>query len=73
MAFLTPQITMALIDATKTLILACMLLWYMQHRRYPKDRDVVSLRAWLGYYIGEILLGCAMVPSLTSLSKLIPS
>ena len=68
---LIPQVTLALIDAAKTLLLALGLIWYAQHRRYAKERSTATLPAMVGYYIVEIGLVCAIVPSIASIAKLL--
>ena len=72
MNHLTPQITLALIDMAKVLALALLLVWYVQNRRYPKERMTASWAGVVGYHIVEIGLIAAMVPTLAMLAKLLP-
>lgn len=68
---ITGPVLLALIEAGKTLLLAIVLLWYVQHRRYPQDRKAATWPAVVGYHIVEIGLIAAMVPSLASVAKLL--
>lgn len=72
MANLTPQITLALIEMAKALLLALILVWHVQHRRYPKERNTATWKGVVGYYIVEIGLIAAMAPNLMSLARLLP-
>lgn len=72
MAHLTPQVTLALIDMARAFLLALILVWYVQHRRYPKERMTATWAGVFGYHIVEIGLIAMGAPSLMTLAKLLP-
>ena len=65
-------VLLALIDAAKVLILAGILIWYRQNKRFKEDRKQgMGLWIFLDSNIVETILGVAIVPSLMNLAKLL--
>ena len=70
---LHPQITLALIDAAKVLLLAGILIAYRLKRRFREDRrQGMNLWGFLDHNVTELILGAAIVPSLVNLAKFLP-
>lgn len=72
MTHLSSIVILALVDATKVLLLAGILVLYRLKRRFREDRRG-GLNVWgfLDHNVVECVLGVAIVPSLMNLAKLI--
>ena len=65
-------VLLALIDAAKVLLLAGILVWYRQRKRFKEDRkQSMGLWVFLDSNIVETIFGVAIVPSLMNLAKLL--